>query len=211
MARKPGVPASLSREQVAAAALELADEIGIANVSVRKLAERLDKTPMALYTYYPSIEHIHAAALELAFREVDADPVPGERWDDTMRRTMGSIRAMYRRHARADLGKVENAGYAPGMQEHTARIYGLHEAQGIPPEVLRPAWQVVDAFLGGFVAGEMRELNEMPDHPEAEGRTWIETAEQAYGDEAFAAGVEIILAGIRALAAPDPCEWRTPA
>lgn len=32
----------------------------------------------------------------------------------------------------------------------------------------------------------------------------------AYTDEAFAHGVEIIIQGIRALAAPDPCEWRTP-
>lgn len=210
MPKKPGVPASLTREQIAAAALALGDEIGIENVSVRKLATSLGKTPMALYTYFPSVRHIHAAALELAFREVDADPIPGERWDDTMRRTTGSIRELYRRHARCNLMKVDEPGYSPGMQEHTARIYGLHDEQGIPPEILRKAWQVIDAFLGGFIANEARELNEAPERPEADGRAWIETAEQAYGDEAFSDGVEIIIAGIRAIAAPDPCEWHTP-
>ena len=39
---------------------------------------------------------------------------------------------------------------------------------------------------------------------------WQRVVAAAYTDEAFAHGVEIIIQGIRALAAPDPCEWRTP-
>ena len=38
----------------------------------------------------------------------------------------------------------------------------------------------------------------------------METAEAAYTEESFASGVEIIIAGIRAIAAPDPCDWATP-
>ncbi|MBR2835943.1 MAG: TetR/AcrR family transcriptional regulator [Coriobacteriales bacterium] len=207
---KPGSPASLTPQQIAEAALALGDRIGIENVSVRKLAAELGKTPMALYTYFPSVKHIHEAVLELAFKEVDADPIPGERWDDTMRRTMRSIRAMYHNHLNCHLIKAEGFGYSPGMQEHTARIYRLHEEQGIPPEILRRAWQVIDAFLGGFISAETDELTENPSKPEANGRVWMETAKHAYSDQAFDEGMEIILAGIRSIAAPDPCEWRTP-
>ena len=207
---KPGVPASLTKEQIAKAALELGDQIGIENVSIRKLAAHLGKTPMALYTYFDSIQQIREAVLELAFREVDADPIPGEHWETTMRRTMESIRAMYLRHATCNLIKVDGSGYAPGMLEHTERIYRLHEAQGIPPEILRCAWQVIDAFLTGFMTMELNEIQQNPQHPDAAGRVWIETAEHAYSEKAFNEGVEIILGGIRALAAPDPCDWHTP-
>ena len=45
---------------------------------------------------------------------------------------------------------------------------------------------------------------------EARQQQWQRVVCSAYTDEAFARGVEIIIQGIRGLAAPDPCEWRTP-
>ena len=210
MSKKPGFAPSLNRDEILARALEMADECGIEAVSMRKLAAAVGCAPMTLYTYFDGIQEIRAGVVALAFREVDADPVPGERWDDTIRRTMGSIRAMYLRHSHADLFKVEMGGYAGPLVEHTARIYALHEAQGIPAHILKRAWCVIDAFLGGFIPAELIELNASPEHPDPEGCTWMETAEAAYTEESFASGVEIIIAGIRAIAAPDPCEWTTP-
>ena len=206
----PGTTPSLSREAIAAAALALGDETGIENVSVRKLAARLGKSPMALYTYFSSVEEIRAHALALAFTEVDTRPVPGERWDDTLRRTTGSIRQMYLRHERCHLFKVEGTGYSTGLEGHTQRIYRLHEAQGIPAGVLRRLWRVIDAFLGGFIPAETYERESLAERPDPAGHAWLETTERAYTEESFADGVEVIIAGTRALAAPDPCEWRTP-
>lgn len=210
MARKPGVAPSLTRDEIAAAALTLADEVGLPNVSVRRLAAELGKSPMALYTYFDSAAQIHAHAVALAFRAVDADPVPGERWDDTLRRTTRSIRQVYLDHPAADLTSVDSAGYAEAFREHTERIYALHSAQGIPPQVLRTLWCVVDAFLGGFIPAELAELRIQAARPDPQGRAWMETAENAYNEQTFASGIETIIAGTRALAAPDPCDWRTP-
>lgn len=210
MAKRPGVAPSLTREEILAKALELADETGIENVSMRKLASALGKAPMALYTYFDSIQEIHAGVVALAFREVDADPIPGERWDDTLRRTTLSIRGMYLNHMRADLYKVELGGYSAALEEHTARIYALHGDQGIPPATLRRLWCLIDAFLGGFIAAELQELRERPDHPDPDGREWVEVAENAYNEQTFKDGLEIIIAGVRQLSAPDPCDWHTP-
>lgn len=210
MAKKPGVAPSLTRDEIAAAALKLADQIGISNVSMRKLAAELDKSPMALYTYFTSVDQIRAHAVALAFRKVDADPIPGERWDDTLRRTTLSIRQVYLDHPNAELFTVELGGYSEALQDHTARIYALHSAQGIPPQVLRTLWCVIDAFLGGFIPAELTELNARPEHPDPAGRIWMETAENAYTEETFKSGIETIIAGTRALAAPDPCDWHTP-
>lgn len=210
MAKKPGVAPSLTRDEIAAAALKLADQIGMPNISMRKLAAELGKSPMALYTYFASIDQIRAHAVALAFRKVDADPIPGERWDDTLRRTTLSIRQVYLDHPHAELFTVELNGYSEALQDHTARIYALHSAQGIPPQVLRTLWCVIDAFLGGFIPAELAELNASPEHPDPAGRAWMETAENAYTEATFRSGIETIIAGTRALAAPDPCDWRTP-
>ena len=94
-------------------ALEIADEEGIENASARKIATALGKTPMALYRHCASISDIQQGACALAFSEVDTTPIPGERWDDTVRRTTASIRAMKVRHARACLFKIKGTALSP--------------------------------------------------------------------------------------------------
>lgn len=204
--------APLTREAIFAKALEIADQDGIENASVRKIAASLNKTPMALYRHCDSIEDIQQGALALAFSEVDTSAVSGERWDDTVRRTTASIRSMRVHHAKANLFKVEASAFSPGLREHTRRIQKLHRDQGIPPEVLERFWRIVDAFLTGFAVNETSEINSLgrkeahsDDLPE-----WAETIEGAYSDRAFHDGIEIIIAGVRGLASPDPCDWRTP-
>lgn len=142
-------------------------------------------------------------------------PVPGERWDDTLRRTTAAIRRMYLNHANADLVKVETGGYSDALAEHAAKVYALHGDQGIPPATLRMLWCMVDAFLGGVccrgdVRAARRRCGPHPLRPDSKGLIWMETAETAYNEETFKSGIEIIIAGIRALAAPDPCDWHTP-
>ena len=209
--KKPGVAPSLSREEILAKALELVDEGGIESVSMRRLAAALGKAPMALYTYFDSVQEIRTGVVALAFREVDADPIPGERWDDPLRRTTRSIRQMYLNHMHADLYKVETGGYSAALEEHTARIYALHSNQGIPADLLRRLWCLIDAYLGGFMPAELQELREKPEHPDPQGRVWVETAESAYTEEMFNSGLEIIIAGIKHMAGGDEaCDWHTP-
>ena len=39
---------------------------------------------------------------------------------------------------------------------------------------------------------------------------WQRIVDSAYSEESFANGVEMIIMGVRGLAAPDPCEWHPP-
>ena len=202
----------LSREIIRAKALEMADREGIENLSIRKIAKALGKTPMALYRHYDSIDEIRQAALALAFEAVDADPIPGERWDDTVRRTTASIRQVHLNHLKAHLHLVHAAALDPGLARHTERIQKLHHDQGIPEDILSRAWRIIDAFLSGFNANECMEIEgheQRPSSPENR-PPWFETTEKAYSDQAFHDGIEIIIAGIKNLAAPDPCNWHTP-
>ena len=205
--------APLTPEIIYAKALESADEEGIENASARKIAAALGKTPMALYRHCASIGDIQQGAFALAFSEVDTSPIPGERWDDTVRRTTASIRAMHVRHARACLFNIKVTALSPALRAHTESVQKLHHDQGIPQEVLERFWRIIDAFLSGFVINEVHMINALHDDEikiPADVPEWVETVEGAYSDQAFHDGIEIIIAGIRALSAPDPCEWRTP-
>lgn len=200
----------LSKDVILAKALQIADEEGLENLSVRRLANSLDRTAMALYRHFDSMKDIQQGLIALAFTEVDTAPVPGERWDDTIRRTTASIRQMHLHHARAHLRLVEGAAWSPGLRDHTERVQRLHRAQGIPEDVLMRAWRIIDAFLTGFISNELGEMEHADALPSPDRPTWLETAEAAYSEQSFRDGIEIIIAGIRGLAAPDPCEWRTP-
>lgn len=200
----------LSRDVIIAKALEMADADGIENLSMRKLAKAFDKTAMALYRYFDSMAEIQQGVLALAFTEVDTSPIPGERWDDTIRRTTESIRQMDLRHARAHLYLASGAALEPGLREHTEHIQRLHSEQGIPEEILMRGWRIIDAFLTGFIANEIAEMEHASATIDSDAPTWAETVAGAYSEQAFRDGIEIIIAGIRGLAAPDPCEWYTP-
>ena len=200
----------LNRATIVAKALEIADQEGIENLSIRKLASALDRSAMALYRHFGSMEEIHQGVVALAFDEVDTAPIPGERWDATIRRTTTSIRRMHLDHANAHLYRIEGAAWGPGLRAHTERVQSLHGNQGIPEDILMRAWRIIDAFLSGFIANEIGEMEHADSLLPADKPAWIDTVEAAYSEQAFNDGIEIIIAGIRGLAAPDPCEWRTP-
>lgn len=52
--RRPGPKPALTVEEIVAAAIAVADEYGMAALSMRAVGERLRRTGMALYTYVPS-------------------------------------------------------------------------------------------------------------------------------------------------------------
>lgn len=51
---RPGPKPALTVDAIVAAAIEIADEYGMAGLSMRAVGERLGRTGMALYTYVPS-------------------------------------------------------------------------------------------------------------------------------------------------------------
>ncbi len=204
---------ALTREIIATEALRLACDCGLENLSARMLASSLGKTPMALYRHYSCMDDIRLAAVAVAFREVDTSEIPGERWDDTMRRTTKSVRDLHLRYAGARLERVKGAAWDLGLQEHTERVQRLHTRQGIPADVLMRAWRIIDAFLTGFICNELNDIEFDISQRAISGDdapTWIETAQGTCSDQAFADDLEIIIAGIRSLASPDPCEWCSP-
>ena len=71
------------REAVSRAILDAARDLFVAegyqNVSIRKIADRIEYSPAAIYSYFPSKDDIFFALAEEGFRLLFAPECPGER------------------------------------------------------------------------------------------------------------------------------------
>ena len=83
----------LSRERIVAAALEQVEAEGLAQLSTRKVGQRLGCEAMSIYHHFPSKQHLLDALVEHALAQMQAPPdglTPVER----MRHTMHAYRAL---------------------------------------------------------------------------------------------------------------------
>ena len=74
--RRAGRPPSIRREHVVAAALEL----GLAGLSLRKIARRLGVSPQALYRYFHDMESLLDAVVDELDKRFPLPPDRGEDW-----------------------------------------------------------------------------------------------------------------------------------
>jgi AcrR family transcriptional regulator len=88
----------LSAARVAAAAIELADTEGLAALSMRRVAERLEMTAMSLYTYVPGKAELVDLMLDTVYGEVTDDGGDSGPWRARLERVARDNWALYRRH-----------------------------------------------------------------------------------------------------------------
>ena len=92
----------LDQQRIVQAALELLDEAGIEELSMRRLGRRLGVEAMALYRYWPSREALLDGVVEAAMDELFADPDvqlgPEDGWQDYLRRLAHGVRRLALRH-----------------------------------------------------------------------------------------------------------------
>lgn len=224
MSRKPEdsqTRPTLSPGHIVDVATMMIERDGLPSFTMRSLGRELGTSAMAVYSHFASRDEILCAVLQRFMADLDTDPIPGERWDDTMRRTMTSIYREELAHSEIASIEIQPSIGTEGLAQHTDKIVSLHLAQGMPEAILTQAWALIDAYLTGFtgnaiaIRAEQAALeaseSEAVHSSEGEAPLWQRIVAEAYTDEAFAHGVELIIDGIRSLAAPDPCEWYTPA
>ncbi|MBX6169527.1 MAG: helix-turn-helix transcriptional regulator, partial [Thermobispora bispora] len=88
----------LSRQAVLEGALRLADEEGVAAVTIRRLAGELQVTPMALYWHFKNKDELLAAAADHLMTGVIADIPPGRGWRERLRALVEALVGTMRAH-----------------------------------------------------------------------------------------------------------------
>jgi TetR/AcrR family transcriptional regulator, tetracycline repressor protein len=97
----PQAAAKLSKAAVVERALALADELGLEALTIRRLAQELGVTPMALYWHFRSKEELLAGLGDRVWAEIDVDVDPAADWPAQLRGLLESLVQMLRAHPSA--------------------------------------------------------------------------------------------------------------
>ncbi|HEX6871982.1 MAG TPA: TetR family transcriptional regulator [Micromonosporaceae bacterium] len=88
----------LSRATVAEHALKLADTEGVDSVTIRRLAQELGVTPMALYWHFKNKDELLLGIVDHALATVKATRDPDDSWQRQLRAMVESLVSVMREH-----------------------------------------------------------------------------------------------------------------
>jgi AcrR family transcriptional regulator len=143
----------LNRPRVLHTAVALADESGIASLSMRKLGDAVGVEAMSLYNHVANKEELLDGMVDLVFGEIDL-PADGAEWKTAMRARAESARQALGRHPWA-IGLM-SARTSPGpatLRHHDAVIGSLRMA-GFSMAMAAHAFSAIDSYVYGFALQE---------------------------------------------------------
>jgi AcrR family transcriptional regulator len=213
---KPRTP--LTRDRVLRTAIALADERGLEELTMRKLAKELGVEAMSLYNHVANKGDLLDGMIDLVFAEIDPPAIGGD-WKAELRKRAVSTRAALLRHRWA-VGQMEGRsshGYS-NLKVHDA-VLGCLRAAGFSIERTVSAMSVQDAYIYGFAlqqtdmnpqtpeefaASAERQMEEyeamLADFPHLREVVGGHVAQAGYDYEAeFLFGLDVILDGLERL------------
>jgi AcrR family transcriptional regulator len=149
------------RQEILDAALALADERGLAAVSMRAVAERTGVTPMALYPQVGSKAELLDGMLERLLTELvppvatPAADASGQDWRVRLRALAHAFRKLAHGHPWAATLLFSRPSVTPDAARVVDLVYTNLLAAGVPaPEVPRVE-RLVSTYMIGYVASEV--------------------------------------------------------
>lgn len=194
-------PPRLSRERVIAGALELADAHGVEPLTLRRLADHLGVSAMAIYHHVSDKEEILDGMVDAVFAEVALPESPAG-WRDAVAQRCRATRSVLARHPWA-VGLLDSrVNPGPATLAHHDWMVGQLRAPGFSLALVAHAYAVVDSYLYGFALQEAalpfpadepppRALVEsMLSGPAAEAFPHLAAHARRYVDEGYTFGAE---------------------
>jgi len=186
------VSRGLQRDRIVQHALELADEEGLDAVSFRRLAADFGVTPMALYRHVADRDDLLAAMSDLVLAEIAVpEQADHDDWVRALRDVLRSGVSAFTRHPAAR--RLSYAGrWSPGSLALTERLVrlltdaGFNEREGL----------VIIQRLSDAALGDVWSTEHAPS-----GLPALDAGlRQATPDDPRMFGIDLVLAGARALA-----------
>lgn len=143
----------LNRERVLDAALELADEIGIDDLTIRRLADKLGVGAMTIYHHVPSKEEIIDGMVEIVFTEIEMPPNNTD-WKTAMRQRCISARQVLNQHPWAAPLLESRTVPGPASLEHHEAVLACLRGAGLSLQMTAHAYAILDSFVYGFAFEE---------------------------------------------------------
>lgn len=210
----------LTRERIVGAAVRVADQGGLAQVTMRNVAKELGVEAMSLYHHLAGKSALLDLLADWIFTRIEL-PEAGRPWRSAMHDRATSARTALTGHPWA-LGLIESRRTpGPHLLAHHDAVLGCLRTQGFSVALASHAFSAIDAYVYGFVltettlpfdAGESAEqfVGELRDvlAPDTYPHLVEMIAEQVtgrdyrYGDE-FDFGLVLILDGLEQHLAAD--------
>lgn len=150
-ARARAARQTLTRREVVDSAIALIERDGLEGLTMRRLATELACAPMSLYTHVRSRDDLVDAIVAQLIERLDLREVPGETWQQAVRRTLASYRdlAVEVPHAfeLLALAPYDTAPVAP----HLVGVLGGLGRTGLAPDAARQVLGIIDAYASGFL------------------------------------------------------------
>src|SRR5438309_7553744 len=150
-ATKPRSP--LGRERVLLAAVALADEHGIASLSMRRLGDVLGVEAMSLYNHVANKDELLDGMVDLVFSEIDL-PVGGTDWKTAMRERAQSARQALGRHPWVIVLMSTRTSPGPATLRHHDAVIGTLRAAGFSVTLAAHTFSALDSYIYGFALQE---------------------------------------------------------
>ena len=218
--------ARLSKKAVVDRGLALADEVGLEGLTIRRLAEELGVTPMALYWHFRNKEELLSGLADQVWGEIDTDVDPAQPWPRQLQGLLESLVAVLRAHPCASpLLLVSEKQRSDAALNATEVVMGVLRGAGFDPqhatEIARSAlWtglMLVMSEAGKEPGKSAEEVEEdlrrnrirLATLPPARYPNLVECADAltACEDPAlhYRLGIDLFIAGVEAMAAqPEP-------
>lgn len=214
---------TLTPRAVIEGALSLADAEGLGAVTIRRLAGELGVTPMAIYWHVRNKEELLDGMVDRLYTEIDPTMDAGAPWPEQMRALLSSMMRALRAHpSTAILLATRNVASESSLRTTEAALDILRRGGFSPAEatqIVRHALSTVTHLVGGVPGAVSREepgelmdarrrtrvfLESLP--PERYPRLVEAAAPLSECDDPdayFAFGLDLLLAGIEAMAVRD--------
>ncbi|HWR10442.1 MAG TPA: TetR/AcrR family transcriptional regulator C-terminal domain-containing protein [Rectinemataceae bacterium] len=139
----------LNRDQVLAAAAEIADERGIGAVTMREVASKLGVEAMSLYNHVANKDDILDGMVDLVIERVEL-PSDVKGWREAMRRRAVSAHQVFGRHPWVPqlLDSRETSG--PSRMLYLDWVLGTLVKAGFSLEGAARAFSLLDSYIYGF-------------------------------------------------------------
>ena len=163
----------LSKKTVVDRGLALADASGLDGLTIRRLAQDLRVTPMALYWHFRSKEELLVALADRVWSEIAADIDPAQPWPRQLRGLLESLVRVLRNHPCASQLLMETEKQSESFLRLTEITLGVLRGAGFDPR------HAAEIARNALFTGQMLVMSEPAAKP---GMTAEEVAEHLRRD-----------------------------
>ena len=212
--------AALNRDRIVATAVRIANERGVAAVTMRALAARLGVEAMSLYNHVAGKDDILDGMVDRVIEQVELPDVAD--WREAMRRRAVSARRAFRHHPWAPALLDSRTSSGPARLRYFDWVLGRLVDAGFTIEGALRAFSLIDSYVYGFGIQQLHTAQRPPAPPDPRAEAMLaafpadrypylhrvasHATATGYDPEAdFAHGLDVILDGLaRTLDPPEP-------